>query len=63
MGEDAGLNKLVKQLASLAETSRDLIKQTDLLYKLASRLIESCENECGARASDTWVGRDVTRAR
>ena len=34
-----------------------------LLHKLASRLIETCENECGARASDAWVGRDTTRAR
>jgi type I restriction enzyme M protein len=43
--------------------SRDLIKQTDLLYKLASRLIEMCENECNARTSDIWKGRDITRAR
>ena len=40
-----------------------MIKQTDLLYKLANRLIETCENECDAKASDAWVGRDVTRAR
>ena len=52
------LKRAVDRLTPLAESSRDLIKQTDLLYKLASRLIETCENECGA-----WVGRDVTRAR
>ena len=57
------LKRAVDRLDPLAESSRDLIKQTDLLYKLASRLIETCENECGARASDAWVGRDVTRAR
>jgi type I restriction enzyme M protein len=57
------LKQAVDRLAPLAESSRDLIKQTDLLYKLALRLIETCENECGARASDAWVGRDVTRAR
>jgi len=60
---NAGLNKLVKQLAPMAETSRDLIKQADLLYKLASRLIETCENECDAKASDAWASRDITRAR
>ena len=60
---NAGINKLVKQFAPLAETSRDLIKQTDLLYKLASRLIETCENECEAKESNVWVGRDITRAR
>ena len=59
----AALNKLVKQFAPLAESSRDLIKQTDLLYKLASRLIETCENECDAKASDGWVGRDIIRVR
>ncbi|KAF5409925.1 MAG: hypothetical protein C5S47_08185 [Candidatus Methanogasteraceae archaeon] len=57
------LKQAVERLAPLSEASRDLIKQTDLLYKLASRLIETCENECGARASDAWVGRDTTRAR
>ena len=57
------LKKAVDRLAPLAETSRDLVKQTDLLYKLACRLIESCENECAARDSDAWTGRDITRAR
>ena len=38
--------------------SRDLIKQTDLIYKLATRLIDTCETECNA-----WVSRDITRAR
>ena len=57
------LKQAVDQIASLAESSRDLIKQTDLLYKLASRLIDACENECNAKASDAWVARDVTRTR
>jgi type I restriction enzyme M protein len=34
------LKKAVDRLAPLAEASRDLIKQTDLLYKLAGRLID-----------------------
>jgi len=59
----ARLHKLTEQLAPLAETSRDLVKQADLLHKLASRLIETCENECDAKSSDAWVSRDVTRAR
>jgi len=57
------LKQAVERLAPLAESSRDLIKQTDLLYKLASRLIETCEKECDAKASEAWVGKDVTRAR
>ena len=59
---NAGLNKLVMQLAPLAETSRDLVKQADLLYKLVSRLIETCENECEAKARGAWVSRDITHA-
>jgi len=38
------LKKAVDRLATLAETSRDLVKQTDLLYKLVCRLIETLEN-------------------
>ncbi len=57
------LKKAVDRLAPLAECSRDLIKQSDLLYKLACRLIETCENECNARDSGAWVGREITRAR
>ena len=57
------LKKAVARLAPLAETSRTLIQQADLLYKLTCRLIETCEKECAARDSDTWVGRDIARAR
>lgn len=60
---NGALKKAVDHLAPLAETSRDLVKQADLLYKLACRLIDTCENECAARDSDAWVGRDITRAR
>jgi len=57
------LKKAVDRLSPLAEIGRDLIKQTDLLYKLACRLIEICENKCDARNNDAWVNRDITRAR
>jgi len=49
--------------APLSEQSRALIKDLDLYYKLACRLIETCENECNARDNEVWAGRDVTRAR
>ncbi len=57
------LKKALDRLATLAETSRDLVKQADLLYKLACRLIETCENECDAKDSDAWAGRAITRSR
>lgn len=58
-----GLNRLVKQLAPLAEASRDLVKQADLLYKLACRLIETCETDHDARESDKWDNREIVRLR
>ncbi len=55
------LKKAVVRLAPIAEASRDLIKQTDLIYKLACRLIETCEKEYNAKASDVWMSRDIKR--
>ena len=60
---NGALKKAVDRLAPLAETSRNLVKQSDLLYKLATRLIETCEKVCGAKESDAWNGRDITRLR
>jgi len=53
----------VERMAPLSETSRNLVKQADQLFKLATRLIDCCENELNARASEPWVSRDVTRLR
>jgi type I restriction enzyme M protein len=60
---NATLNKLVEQLGPVAESSRDLIKQADLVYKLATRLIEICETECNAKESEDWVPREIVKAR
>ena len=61
--DNAPLKESTERLASLAENSRDLLKQADLLYKLACHLIEVCENEHRAKESNLWVSREVTRAR
>ena len=53
----------VDDLAPLAESSRDLAGQADQLYKLATRLIEICEEECEAKSSVVYDARGVTRAR
>ncbi len=60
---NAELKKMVESLSNLAETSRDLVKQIDLLFKLVCRLIETCENECNARDNNAWVAREIARAR
>lgn len=60
---NTALNEATRRLASLAEQSRDLIKQADLLFKLAGRLIEVCENDLEAKESGLWVSREITKAR
>ncbi|MCC0567235.1 type I restriction-modification system subunit M [Brevibacillus borstelensis] len=50
-------------LFSLTDQSRDLVKQADMLYKLASNVIKICENKLNAKDSKIWVNRDVTKAR
>ena len=57
-GIDCGtMQTRVDGLSPLAESSRDLAKQADHLYKLATHLIEICEEECDANSSA------ITRAR
>lgn len=62
-GEAAALHSYLERLAPLADTSRNLVKQVDQLSKLAGRLIDCCENELGARTSDSWQTREVGRLR
>ncbi|MCR9095665.1 MAG: type I restriction-modification system subunit M [bacterium] len=62
-GTAKALVQAVERMAPLAETSRDLVKQADLLTKLAGRLIDTCEGELDARESKVWSARDITRAR
>ncbi len=61
--DNFGLNETTKGLSCLAETSRDLVKQADLLYKLACRMIDICEGELAAKESELWVNRDINKAR
>ncbi|MBN1841496.1 MAG: N-6 DNA methylase [Deltaproteobacteria bacterium] len=60
---NASLNKATERIALLADTSRDLVKQADLLHKLACRLIDVCERELEAGKSEHWVSRNILRAR
>jgi type I restriction enzyme M protein len=57
------LKKAVDRLSSLADASRNLVKQTDLLFKLATRLVEVCENQCDARQSDVWKRSEINKVR
>ncbi len=41
-------------VVNLAEQSRDLLRDIDLAYKLATRLIEYCEQEQNAKEHELW---------
>jgi type I restriction enzyme M protein len=40
---------------------RDLVKDIDLVYKLATRLVDAAEKDAGARDHDAWDGRAIGR--
>lgn len=61
--DNEALKKAVERLAPLAETSRNLVKQADLPYKLTCRLVDICEDELAAKESDLWVNREIVRSR
>lgn len=61
------LVKLTRQFEPLAESSRDLVKQTDLIYKLVTRLIDILTSsplpQAGEGPGERVNTRDLTRAR
>lgn len=59
----AGLRKLTSEFSALAESGRDLVRATDLIFKLASRLIDNCEVACDAKEHDVWNSREISSAR
>jgi type I restriction enzyme M protein len=50
-------------LQPFAERSRSLIAAIDHAFKIVSRTIDLCEKELGARDSEAWSTRDVSKAR
>jgi type I restriction enzyme M protein len=57
----AAQKKMVAELDGLAEACRDLVKDIDLVYKLATRLVDAAEKDAGARDHDAWDGRAIGR--
>ena len=61
---NAELNAAVERLATVATKTRDLVKQADLAYKLAVRLIDHCEKDLAAKDSELWPkSKDLPRTR
>jgi type I restriction enzyme M protein len=61
--DNSGLKETTERLADVAEASRDLVKQADLIYKLICRLIDTCENELSAKENGLWSNREVVGLR
>jgi len=58
-----GLHQAAAQIAPLAESARDIIKDIDHICKLLGRLIDLCEQELDAKVSDLWSTREISKAR
>ena len=59
--QDSNLPESVAQLKPLAQNSRNLVKQADLIYKLASRLTEALQNNKNHENNSGKNGREVSR--
>ena len=53
------LTEAFKGLEPLAEENNKLIKEAELMYRLANRLIDVCLNTCNAKESDKWNAREI----
>jgi type I restriction-modification system DNA methylase subunit len=53
--------KLLAELDALATTCRDLVKDVDLVFKLAMRLVDAAESDASARDHEAWDGRAIGR--
>ncbi len=57
----AAQKKRLAELDALAEACRDLVKDLDLVCKLATRLVDTAEKDAGARDHTDWDSRAIGR--
>jgi type I restriction enzyme M protein len=57
----AAQKKRLDELDALAEACRDLVKDVDLVCKLATRLVDTAEKDAGSSDHDDWDGRAIGR--
>jgi len=50
----------LKELEPLAEENNKLIKNAELMYRLANRLIDLCLNNHNAKESDNWNTKEIS---
>ena len=61
--ENVALHTMREDLREMAERCRDLIKQIDLVAKLAGRAVDIAVKELNARDSDLWANTDINKTR
>ena len=54
------LTEALKELEPLTEENNNLIKEAELMYRLANRLINICLNTYNAKESDKWNTREIS---
>ncbi|OHC63131.1 MAG: DNA methyltransferase [Rhodocyclales bacterium GWA2_65_20] len=59
--DNATLLDAGKRFAALADSSRDLVRDADQLYKLAQRLVDAAEQTEAVTADEHWSARDLKR--
>ena len=57
----AAQKKRLQQLDPLAQACRDLVKDVDLVCKLAARVVDAAEKDTEAREHDAWDSRAIGR--
>jgi type I restriction enzyme M protein len=55
----AAQKKLLAELDALATACRDLVKDVDLVFKLAARVVDAAEKDGNAKEHETWDGRAI----
>jgi type I restriction enzyme M protein len=53
--------KMLASVEELATACRDLVKDVDLVVKLAARVVDTAEKDARAREHDAWDGRAIGR--
>ncbi len=57
----AAQKKLLGDIDGLATACRDLVKDLDLVFKLATRLADAAEKDASAKDHATWDGRAIAK--
>jgi type I restriction enzyme M protein len=57
----AAQKNLLIGVEEIATASRDVVKEIDLIFKLATRLVDGAEKDANARGHEHWDGRAIGR--